>query len=221
MSDGFEMTGRATSRGRAGSVRKAGLASAAALALALVGSVAVAAPPVGIQVVTGTLDFGAAEGSEERGASLKLLENFPPAPALIYLDLNIAPAVADPNAAEKVLDFGVTLFGGDGQPLAGVPCALGGAQMIDRGNSRMTIQAGAIYPHIVLEAEFVGPADAPYNALSCDYAPALPGEVALRLTGFFVVQNTTLPTARGVRLTPFIPPMAEALEALAKSHADP
>ena len=50
-----------------------------------------------------------------------------------------------------------------------------------------------------LALDFVGPAEAPYNALSCDYAPALPGEVALRLTGFFVVQNTTVPTARGVR----------------------
>jgi len=36
-----------------------------------------------------------------------------------------------------------------------------------------------------------------------------------------VVQNTTIPTARGVRLVPFIPPMQEALDALAKSHADP
>lgn len=191
-----------------------------AAALAVSGQ-AMAASPVGIQIVTGTLDFGAAEGSEERNASLKILENFPAAPALIYLDINIAPSVADPNAAEKVLDFGVTLYGGDGQPVAAVPCALGGSQMIDRGHSRMTIQAGAIYPHIVLEAEFVAPADAPYNALSCDYAPALPGEVALRLTGFFVVQNTTIPTARGVRLVPFIPPMQEALDALAKSHADP
>ena len=86
---------------------------------------ALAAPPVGIQVVTGTLDFGAAEGSEERNASLKLLEEFPAAPALVYLDLNLAPAVADPNAAEKVLDFAVTLFGPDGQPLPAVPCALG------------------------------------------------------------------------------------------------
>jgi len=191
------------------------------VAVASFASVALAAPPVGIQIVAGTLDFGAAEGSEEHNASMKLLENFPAAPALIYLDLNIAPAVADPNAAEKVLDFGVTITGGDGKPLETVPCALGGSQMIDRGNRSISIQAGAIYPHIVLEAEFVAAEEAPYNALSCDYAPALPGEVALRLTGFFVVQNTTIPTARGVRLVPFIPPMADALDALAKSHADP
>ncbi|MFT3810353.1 MAG: hypothetical protein QM698_10580 [Micropepsaceae bacterium] len=191
-----------------------------AAALAVCGQ-ALAASPVGIQIVTGTLDFGAADGSEERDASLKILENFPAAPALIYLDLNIAPAVADPNAAEKVLDFGVILYGGDGQPLAAVPCALGGSQMIDRGNRGISIQAGAIYPHIVLEAEFAAPEHAPYNALSCDYAPGLPGEVSLRLTGFFVVQDTMIPTARGVRLVPFIPPMQEALDALAKSHADP
>jgi hypothetical protein len=174
-----------------------------------------------IQVVTGTLDFGAAEGSEERDASVKLLENFPAAPAVVYLDLNIAPAVADPNAAEKVLDFGVTLYGSDGQPLPAVPCALGASQMIDRGNRSISIQAGAIYPHIVLQAEFVAPEYAPYNGLSCDYAPGLAGEVSLRLTGFFVVQNTTIPEARGVRLVPFIPPFEKAVEALAKSHADP
>lgn len=215
MTNGFEQVAGAA-------VRAPGLTGGLmALALAALAPPALAAAPVGIQVVTGTLDFGAAEGSEERNASMRLLENFPAAPALVYLDLNIAPAVADPNAAEKVLDFGVTLYGGDGQPLNKVPCELGASQMIDRGNSRVNIQAGAIYPHIVLEAEIVSPADGPYNALSCDYAPALPGEVALRLTGFFVVQNTTIPTARGVRLVPFIPPMAEALEALAKSHADP
>lgn len=202
-------------------VKLGGVGVAAVLAAGFAGVPAMAASPVGIQVVTGTLDFGAAEGSEERNASLKILENFPAAPAVVYLDLNIAPAVADPNAAEKVLDFGVTIYGGDGQPLSTVPCALGASQMIDRGNSRMTIQAGAIYPHIVLEAELVAPADAPYNYLSCDYAPALPGEVALRLTGFFVVQNTTIPTARGVRLVPMVPPLQEALDALAKSHADP
>lgn len=206
----------AAARGRAAAV-----ALTAAMAGPLAGGPALAAPPVGIQVVTGTIDFGAAEGSEERNASLTLLENFPAAPALVYLDLNIAPAVADPNAAEKKLDFGVTIYGADGKPLDAVPCALGASQMIDRGNRAMSIQAGAIYPHILLDVEFVGPAEAPYNALSCDYAPALPGEVALRLTGFFVVQNTTVPTARGVRLVPFIPPMAEALEALGKSHADP
>lgn len=192
-----------------------------ATALVAAGLSAHAAAPVGIQIVAGTLDFGAAEGSEERNASMKLLENFPAAPALIYLDLNIAPSVADPNAETKVLDFGVTLYGGDGKPLDKVPCELGASQMIDRGNRSISIQAGAIYPHIVLEAEFVAGEYAPYNALSCDYAPALPGEVSLRLTGFFVVQNTTIPTARGVRLVPFIPPMAEALDALAKSHADP
>ncbi len=126
-------------------------------------------------------DFGAADGSEEREASLKLLENFPAAPALIYLDLNIAPAVADPNAAEPVLDFGVTLFGGDGQPLAAVPCALGGSQMIDRGNSRIAIQAGAIYTHIVLEAEFVAPVGWVYKA-----------HIFLGLTLFLVAPFTRL-----------------------------
>lgn len=197
------------------------IAAFAALVLTLGPAPAALAATPGIQVVTGTLDFGAEEGSTERNASIRLLETFPPAPALVYLDLNIAPAVADPSAAEKALDFNVTLYGGDGQPLGAVPCALGDARMIDRGNRSMSIQAGALYPHILFDVEFVDPAEAPYNALSCDYAPALPGEVALRLTGFFVVQNTTIPTARGVRLVPFIPPMGEALEALAKSHADP
>lgn len=195
--------------------------SASAALLAGLGGVAKAAPPVGIQVVTGTLDFGAADGSEERNASIRLLETFPSSPSLVYLDLNIAPAVADPNAADKVLDFGVTIYGGDGQPLAVVPCAEGASQKIDRGNRAVSIAAGAIYPHILLEAELVSGPEAPYNALSCDYAPGLPSGVSLRLTGFFVVQDTMIPTARGVRLVPFIPPMAEALEALAKSHADP
>lgn len=190
-------------------------------ALAGFGGATLAAPPVGIQVVTGTLDFGAAEGSDERNASLKLLENFPAAPALVYLDLNIAPSLADPDAAEKTLDFHATLHGGGGEALPAVPCAPGASQMIDRGNTKLTIQAGAIYTHIVLEVELAPGAAAPYNALSCDYAPGLPSEISLRLTGFFVVQDTMIPTARGVRLVPFVPPMPEALEALAKSHADP
>lgn len=214
LGDGVEVR-----RGRAGPAT-VGLAVLLGSGLAALGT-ARAAMTQEIQVVTGTLDFGAAEGSAERTASMTLLENFPAAPAVVYLDLNIAPSVADPAAAEKVLDFGVTLYGSDGQPLAAVPCALGGSQMIDRGNRSISIQAGAIYPHLVLEAEFVAAEHAPYNALSCDYAPALPGEVALRLTGFFVVQNTTIPTARGVRLVPFIPPFEKAVEALAKSHADP
>lgn len=220
MTDGY-----AKARGTAPRGRKIGAFAGPVAGLAMLAAAGfqpvLAAAPMGIQVVTGTIDFGAAEGSEERNASLTLLENFPAAPALVYLDLNIAPSVADPNAAEKVLDFGVTIYGADGKALSAVPCALGASHMIDRGNSAMSIQAGAIYPHILLNVEFVGPADAPYNALSCDYAPALPGEVTLRLTGFFVVQNTTVPTARGVRLVPFIPPMADALEALGRSHADP
>ncbi len=201
--------------------RRAAAVAMAALTGAMLTPGALAAAPVGIQVVTGTLDFGAAEGSTERNASIKLLENFPAAPAIVYLDINIAPEVIDPGADEKVLNFSATLYGADGQPRPDMPCALGASQMIDRGHARLSIEVGPLYTHMLLDVEIAPGSVAPYNGLSCDYAPGLPSDVSLRLTGFFVVQDTMVPTARGVRLVPITPPLAEALEALAKSHADP
>jgi hypothetical protein len=192
-----------------------GLSRAAATAALLVLATTAAAAQE-IPVVAGRIDRAAAEGSQGFAASCKFLEDFPDAPGIIYLDLTVAPGVTGEGDAQ-VLDFGVVLFGAAGAPLEGVPCALGQSQMIDRAYSAISFSAGSIYPHLVLTAEIRGGDTAPFNTLSCDYAPSEAGQVVLRMTGFFVVQQAQIPTARDVRLVPYLPPHDVAVQTLAKA----
>ena len=182
--------------------------------LALTGAAAAASPQ--IPVVSGRIDRAAVEGTPAFSVSFDFLENFPAEPGVIYLDLVVAPAVAGEGDAQT-LDFGVTLYDAARVPLAAAPCGLGQSQMIDRGNSAISFSAGSIYPHLVLSADIHDGPSAPFNALSCDYAPSEAGQVVLRLTGFFVVQQTQIPTARDVRLVPYLPPHDLAMQALAKA----
>ena len=177
-------------------------------------SAAAAAPD--IPMVTGRIDRAAAEGTPAFAASLKFLEDFPGTPAIIYLDLTVAPGVSGEGDAQS-LDFGVVLYDQAGAVREGVPCSLGQSQMIDRGHSAISFSAGSIYPHLVLTAEIQGGAAAPFNSLSCDYAPSEAGQVVLRMTGFFVVQQAQIPTARDVRLVPYLPPHDVAVQTLAKT----
>lgn len=205
--------------------KRSGARLAAGLAGALcIGGTAIAAkpaPPPAIPIVTGTVDFGAQQGTEGYTASFAFLESFPAAAAVIYLDLTIAPAVSGPEGGDQTLDFGVTGYGVDGGVMKEFPCALGGSQFIDRQMTAVSVAAGAIYPHLILDADIASGAAAPYNALSCDYAPAVAGQVVVHLTGFFVVQEAAIPTARWVRLVPMTPPFAEAIDALARSDDAP
>lgn len=188
----------------------------AAAAGALVALAGTAAAAQDIPVVTGRVDRAAVEGTPAFTSSVKFLEDFPDAPAVIYLDLTVAPGVSGEGDGQT-LDFGVMLYDQAGAVLERVPCSLGQSQMIDRGHSKISFSAGSIYPHLVLTAEIQGGAVAPFNALSCDYAPSEAGQVVLRMTGFFVVQQAQIPTARDVRLVPYLPPHDVAVQTLAKA----
>lgn len=219
-----QFMGQASGRSSAARARSA-WAAGAAMAV-LVGALAAAhaaapTPPGGIPVVVGTLDFHAEEGSAERAESMALLETFPAAPAIIYLDLAIAPKADLTNPDAPKLDFSSTLYGPDGQAKPDPDCALGGSRFYGGEAGTLSVMTGGIYPHLALDVQFAGSAAAPFNALSCAYAPSMAGQVVLRVVGFFVVQDVSIPTARVVRLVPYTPPYEQALDALARSHADP
>ncbi|MBL9011322.1 MAG: hypothetical protein JNL56_09100 [Alphaproteobacteria bacterium] len=203
-------------------LRPAALLAVAALAGGSAGAIEAANPPLPrpVPVFDGTVDFSAAEGSPEHAASVDFLARLPSAPELIFLDLTIAPALLDPNDTSK-LDFAVTALTPTGAAAEPFPCSPGAWGMIDRGLSALSFAPGRIDTHLLLTVEIAPGAAAPYNAVSCDYAPGLPAQVALRVTGFFVVQETTVPTARALRLVPVAPPYAEAMDGLARSIAQP
>lgn len=178
-------------------------------------------PPGGIPTVTGTIDFGAAEGSEERAASMALLEAFPAAPGIVYLDVAIAPSVTDPDGPSRKLDFLTSFYGPDGKAIADSGCDLGASRIYSREISFISVGTGAIYPHLTLDILTGAGETAPFNSLSCAYAPSMAGQIVLRVVGFFVVQDVSIPEARSVRLVPYTPPYEQALDALGRSHADP
>ena len=205
-------------------VRAAACAAAAAALMDVAGALEAAQPPLArpVPVFEGTIDLSAAPGSSENAASTDFLAKLPSAPEMIFLDLTIAPAVVDAAASPAVLDFGATAYGGPaGAAIAPFPCSAGSWTMIDRGLSVLTVAPTALDTHLLLTIEVASGPAAPFNAISCDYAPGLPAQVALHVTGFFVVQETAIPTARGLRLVPYTPPYAEALDALARSIAAP
>ncbi|MCC6921359.1 MAG: hypothetical protein IT548_19370 [Alphaproteobacteria bacterium] len=174
-----------------------------------------------VPVITGTVDFGAAEGAEEFVGSQQLLQSLPSAPEVIYLDIAIAPTVVERSAAGIKLDFSTTGTAPDGAPLAGDLCKAGEWRAIPSGVGSLTLTPAKIDPHVVVRFDFTTIDAAPYNALSCDYAPAIPDLVVIHITGFFVVHETTIPGARSLRLIPFDPPYDVATAALAQSIAAP
>lgn len=199
----------------------AALAALAFLATIPAALAAAPTPPGGIPVVTGTLDFGAAEGSAERAESASLLEAFPAAPGIVYLDLAIAPLAENPGTETEKLDFRTSLYGPDGKAIAESGCAAGNARFYGPEIGSLSVSTGALYPHLLLDVELAAPGGAPFNSLSCAYAPSLPGMVVLRLAGFFVVHDVSIPEARQIRLVPYTPPYDQALDALGRSHAYP
>lgn len=192
---------------------RAGVISAlAGAACAVSAAAASGAPPdSAVPIVAGRLVLGLPDAAPDRQAAVALLDGFPAEPAVVYLDLTIVPSVpsadqAGPDGAEPPADFQSTAYGKDGAALAAFPCSLGAFGMIDRGLAQLSLGTGSIQPHVVLTVE-VGPADsAPFNAISCDYASAEPGQAVLRVRGFFVVQEAAIPTARDIRLVPYAPP---------------
>jgi len=203
----------------ANGVRPAG--AAAAVLLALAGPVAAMEANGPVPVITGTVDFGAAEGAEEFAGSQQLLQSLPSAPEVIYLDIAIAPTVLERGAQGIKLDFSTTGTAPDGSPLAGDLCKAGEWRPIPSGVGALTLRPARIDPHVVVRFDFTSIDAAPYNALSCDYAPAIPDLVVIHITGFFVVHETTIPGARSLRLIPFSPPYDVATAALAQSIAAP
>jgi len=174
-----------------------------------------------IPVITGTVDFGAAEGSDEFTGSQQLLAALPSAPDVVYLDIAIAPTVVERSPEAIRLDFSTAATAADGSALADQVCKAGEWRAIPSGVSSLTLTPAKIDPHVVVRFDFGSVDAAPYNALSCDYAPAIPDLVVIHITGFFVVHETTIPNARSLRLIPFDPPYAAASAALAKSIAAP
>lgn len=174
-----------------------------------------------IAVLTGTVDFGAASGSDELTGSQQLLASLPSAPDLVYLDIAIAPTVVERTADAIKLDFSTTATTADGSAIPGEICKAGEWRAISEGVGSLTLTPASIDPHIVVRFDFVSIDAAPYNALSCDYAPAIPDLVVIHITGFFVVHETTIPNARSLRLIPFDPPYEAAQAALAQSIAAP
>lgn len=174
-----------------------------------------------ITVITGTVDFGAPEGSDEFTGSQQLLASLPSAPELVYLDIAIAPTVVERTGSDIKLDFSSVATGSDGAALAGQICKAGEWRPIPSGVSSLTLTPAKIDPHVVVRFDFGSIDAAPYNALSCDFAPAIPDLVVIHITGFFVVHETTVPNARSLRLIPFDPPYEAASAALAQSIAAP
>jgi hypothetical protein len=174
-----------------------------------------------IPVITGTVDFGAAAGSDEFAGSQQLLASLPSAPEIVYLDVAIAPAVVERAEQGIKLDFSTAAAGPDGAALPGQICKAGEWRAVPSGVAALTLTPASIDPHVVVRFDFGSIDAAPYNALSCDYAPAIPDLVVIHITGFFVVHETTIPNARSLRLIPFDPPYEAASAALAKSIAAP
>jgi hypothetical protein len=201
---------------------KAGIPAWAAAVLAGLACPAAAIEADGpIVVVTGTVDFGAAEGSDEFTGSQQLLAALPSAPDVVYVDIAIAPTVVERTADAIKLDFSAVATDRNGSTLPDQVCKAGEWRSVTSGVSALTLTPARIDPHIVVRFDFGDIDAAPYNALSCDYAPAIPDLVVIHVTGFFVVHETTVPGARNLRLIPFNPPYEDATAALAKSIAAP
>jgi len=165
--------------------------------------------------IVGTLDLNAAEGSAEQQAGQALLEKLPGRGQVVYLDLAFAPVAAEAGNPEQKHDWRMRATDRAGKDLPDVDCAAGGSQMLDGAIGQLDFTLTAFTNHLVLEAVIAGPKEAPYNSLACDYAPSARSSVVLRLTGFFVVQDYSIPTARGVRLVPVTPSFDAAQAAIA------
>lgn len=168
-----------------------------------------------IPAIVGTLDLNAAEGSAEQQAGQALLEKLPSRGQVVYLDLAFAPVAAEAENPEQKHDWRMRASDRAGKDLPNVDCAAGGSQMLDGVIGQLDLTLTAFTNHLVLEAVIASPKDAPYNSLACDYAPSARSSVVLRLTGFFVVQDYSIPTARGVRLVPVTPSFDAAQAAIA------
>ncbi len=182
----------------------------AALALGSAGAAHAAIP-----TIVGRLDLNAAEGSAEQQAGQALLEKLPGRGQVVYLDLAFAPLAAEAENPEQKHDWRMQATDRTGKTLPDVDCAAGGSQMLDGAIGQLSFTLTAFTNHLVLDAVIAAPQDAPYNSLACDYAPSARSSVVLRLTGFFVVQDYSIPTARGVRLVPVTPSFDAAQAAIA------
>lgn len=165
--------------------------------------------------IVGRLDLNAMEGSAEQKAGQTLLEKLPGRGQVVYLDLAIAPVAAEESNPEQPHDWKIQATDRAGKALPAVDCAAGGSQMLDATIGALSFTLTAFTNHLVLDALIADPATAPYNSLACDYAPSARSSVVLRLTGFFVVQDYSIPTARGVRLVPVTPSFEAAQAAVA------
>jgi len=190
--------------------------AAVALAAGLASGVAAAAP---IPTIVGRLDLNATQDSPEQQAGLALLEKLPDRGGVVYLDLAIAPVAAEAENPEQPHDWQIQATDRTGTALPSVDCAAGGSQMLDGAIGTLSFTLTAFTNHLLLDAVIANPAAAPYNSLACDYAPSARSSVVLRLTGFFVVQDYSIPTARGVRLVPVTPSFEAAQAAIASAAA--
>ncbi|NWH08328.1 MAG: hypothetical protein HXY22_06735 [Alphaproteobacteria bacterium] len=177
---------------------------------------AAALDSTGIAVVRGAIDFSAKEGTPAFEESRTLLEQFPTSPGVIYLDLVIHPETAAGAGAPP--DYHTDATGREGKPASPLSCEAGAAALIDDSVSALSISAGTIYPHIVLDILIAAPGEHPFNALACTYSPASEAMAAISVTGFFAVNTYAIPTANGVRLQPITPPLALALPVLEKAQ---
>jgi hypothetical protein len=173
-----------------------------------------------IPAITGTLDLNATQDSEAQKSGIALLEKLPSRGGAVYLDLSIAPVAAEAGNPDQPHDWNIQATGRDGQALPDVGCAAGGTQMLDDAVGGLSFTLTAFTNHLVLDAMIAAPGTTPWNSLACDYAPSARSSVVLRLTGFFVVQDYSIPTARGVRLVP-VTPSFEAATATLRATAHP
>lgn len=185
-----------------------------AFAVAMAGAAEAAIP-----AIAGTLDLNATEGSPEQQAGQALLEKLPERGQVVYLDLAFAPVAAEAENPEQPHDWKMTATDRAGKDLPTVDCAAGGSQMLDAMIGALSFTLTAFTNHLVMDAVIADPAASPYNSLACDYAPSARSDVVLRLTGFFVVQDYSIPTARGVRLVPVTPSFEAAQAAIAAAGA--
>jgi hypothetical protein len=172
-----------------------------------------------IAAMVGRLDLNATEGSAEQQAGIALLEKLPARGQVVYLDLEIAPVAAEESNPEQPHDWKIQAADRSGKALPVIDCAAGGSQMLDGVVGSLSFTLTAFTNHLVLDTLIADPATAPYNSLACDYAPSARSSVVLRLTGFFVVQDYSIPTARGVRLVPVSPSFEAAQAAIAAAAA--
>lgn len=170
-----------------------------------------------ISIVKAELDFSAAPGTGPADKTRDFLGMFKTEARVIYLDLTIFPALTGGDTL-GIPDFKLRASDATGAETP-IDCAPGGSQMLDGKIARLDFLTGDIYAHLVLEAMIASGPAAPYQSLACDYAPGAKAGVALRLTGFFVVQPYAIPTANGARLVPVTPELAMAAPALAKAAA--